>query len=128
MKKKLVTVAIAAMVIFLIYFFGTGFLKNGSVYIDDYAVSEDGSTITLDIGVAASAGYIRDVTVHQQEGGKLYLDCYAAFGGFNGSLGAKRRFTLPIEKDTAIIGIFRSANCYEEVLYKDADGHWKRHE
>lgn len=128
MKKKLMIVAIAAVTVFLIYFIGTGFLKNGSVYIDEYAVSEDGSKITLDIGVATSAGYIRDVTVHQQEGGKLYIDCYAAFGGVNGSIGAKRRFTLPIEEDTTIIGIYRSANCYEEVLYKDTNGVWKRHE
>lgn len=126
MKKKLMIVVITAVVVYLVYFIGTGFLKNGSVYIGEYVVSEDGSKITLDIGVATSVGYIRDVTVHQQEGGKLYIDCYSAFGGFNGSIGAKRRFTLPIEEDTTIIGIYRSANCYEEVLYKDADGGWKR--
>lgn len=127
MKKKLVIVVITAVVVYLVYFIGTGFLKNGSVYIGEYAVSEDGSKITLDIGVATSVGYIRAVTVHQQEGGKFYIDCYSAFGGFNGSIGAKRRFTLPIEEDTTIIGIYRSANCYEEVLYKDADGGWKRY-
>lgn len=128
MKKKLVIVAIAAVAIFLVYFIGTGFMKNGSVYINEYAVSEDGSKITLDIGVATSAGYIRDVTVSQQEGGKLYIDCYAAFGGINGCIGAKSRFTLPIEEGTTIIGIYRDKDCYEEVLYKDTDGSWKRHE
>lgn len=128
MKKKLVIVAIAAVAVFLVYFTGTGFMKNGSVYISEYAVSEDGSKITLDIGVATSAGYIRDVTVSQQESGKLYIDCYAAFGGINGSIGAKSRFTLPIEEGTTVIGIYRDKDCYEEVLYKDTDGSWKRYE
>ena len=125
MKKKIAIAVIAVLVVFLISFIGTGFLKNGSAYIDEYAVSEDGSEITLDISVASSAGYIRTATVHQQEGGKLYIDCYSAFGGFNGSVGAKNRFTLPLEEDTTIIGLYRNANCYEEVLQKDADGVWQ---
>lgn len=56
------------------------------------------------------------VTVSQQESGKLYIDCYAAFGGINGSIGAKSRFTLPIEEGTTVIGIYRDKDCYEEVL------------
>lgn len=30
-------------------------------------------------------GHIRDGTVHQQQGRKMYLDCYSALGGFHGS-------------------------------------------
>lgn len=126
MKKKIAIAVIAVLAVFLFYFIGTGFLKNGSTYIDEYAVSEDGSEITLDISVASSAGYIRAATVSQQEGGKLYIDCYSAFGGFNGSIGAKNRFTLPLEEDTTMIGIYRNTNCYEAVLQKDADGIWQR--
>ena len=59
-------------------------------------------------------------------GGKLYIDCYAAFGGINGRIGAKSSFTLPLDADTEMIGIYRNANCYEEILHKDADGSWQR--
>lgn len=125
MKRKIGIAAILILAIYLLYFFGTGFLKIGSAYISDYAVSEDGREITLDIGVAASAGFIRSVEIYQQEGGKLYIDCYSAFGGFNGSIGAKSSFTLPLDEDTESIGIYRNTDCYEEVLRKDAEGVWQ---
>ena len=107
-------------------FYRFGVLRNGSVYMDGYSVSGDGREITLDIGVAASRGYIRKAAVSQQYGGKLYIDCYSAFGGINGRIGAKNRFTLPLDADTTIIGIYRNANCYQEILHKDADGSWQR--
>ena len=81
MKKKMVIGIIVAVVLCGGYFIGSGFLRNGSVYMDGYSVSGDGREITLDIGVAASRGYIRKMEISQQMGGKLYIDCYAAFGG-----------------------------------------------
>lgn len=125
-KKKFIIAATVVLAIFLIYFLGSGFLKNGSVYIGKYSVSENGKEITLDIGVAASAGYIRKAVVHQQEGGKLYIDCYSAFGGINGSIAAKSEFVFPLAEDTTTIGIYRNENCYEEILHKDANGIWQR--
>lgn len=93
MKKKMVIGIIVAVVLCGGYFIGSGFLRNGSVYMDGYSVSGDGREITLDIGVAASRGYIRKMEISQQMGGKLYIDCYAAFGGINGRIGAKSSFT-----------------------------------
>lgn len=126
MKKKMVIGIIVAVVLCGGYFIGSGFLRNGSVYMDGYSVSGDGREITLDIGVAASRGYIRKMEISQQMGGKLYIDCYSAFGGINGRIGAKSSFTLPLDADTEIIGIYRNANCYEEILHKDEDGTWRR--
>lgn len=126
MKKKMAIGMIVAVVLCGGYFIGSGFLRNGSVYMDGYSVSEDGREITLDIGVAASRGYIRKMEISQQMGGKLYIDCYAAFGGINGRIGAKSSFTLPLDADTEMIGIYRNTNCYEEILHKDADGSWQR--
>ncbi len=129
MKKKaavaFTTIVIIIAVMLLIYFVGSGFMKNSSAYIGEYAISEDGREITMNIGVASSIGYIRKASVHQQGGGKLYIDCYSAFGGINGHIGAKTSFTLPLEEDTAIIAIYRNKNSYEEVLYKDIDGVWR---
>lgn len=122
MKKKFIITVIAVLSVFSVYFIGSGFLKSGSVYIEEYSVSEDGKEITMDIGVATSVGYIRKAVVHQQEGGKLYIDCYSAFGGINGSIAAKNRFTLPLNEDTTMIAIYRNKNCYEEILQKNSNG------
>lgn len=126
MKKKVTIGIIVAVVLCGGYFIGSGFLRNGSVYMDGYSISGDGREITLDIDVAASRGYIRKAAVSQQYGGKLYIDCYSAFGGINGRIGAKTALRCPLDADTTIIGIYRNTNCYEEILHKDADGNWQR--
>ncbi len=126
MKKKCILAVIVVLAVFFTYFIGSGFLKNASVYIDKYEISEDGREITLGIGTLASVGYIREAAVHQQEGGHLYIDFYSAFGGINGSIAAKNTFTLPLAEDTTMIGIYRNTNCYEAVLYKNEDGTWRR--
>ena len=126
MKKRLFVSLVIALMLAFIYFVGTGFMKNTSAFIDDYSVSADGKEITISVSVASSMGYIRDVKVHQQQGGKLYLDCYSAFGGLNGNIGAKDIFTFLLDEDTSIIAIYRNSNCYEEVLVKVADGTWQR--
>ena len=126
MKKKVTIGIVIVLVLCLGYFIGSGFWKNGSVYVEEYSVSADGRKITLDIGTASSAGYIRKMTVSQQQGGKLYIDCNAAFGGINGRIGAKSSFTLPLDEDTTMIGIYRKKNCYEEILHKDEGGTWRR--
>ena len=126
MKKKCLTAVLVFAALLACYLFGTGFMKNAAVYVADFAVSEDGSMITLNVGVGVSAGYVRKLAVHQQAGGKLYLDPYYAFGGFNGSLGARSLYTLLLEDDTTVIALWRNENCYEEVLRKNADGAWER--
>ena len=126
MKKKVTIGIIVAAVLCGGYFIGSGFLRNGSVYVKEYSVSGNGREITLDIDTAASVGYIRKMAVSQQMGGKLYIDCYAAFGGINGRIGAKNSFTLPLDADTTMIGIYRNKNAYQEVLHKDEDGIWRR--
>ena len=117
----MLAVLIAATAFYLI---APGFSKMGNVYIADYAVSEDGTEMTITVAVSTSIGYVRKVTEHQQQGGKLYLDCYGAFGGINGSWGAKHTHTIRIDADTGVIALYRSANCYEPVLIKDENGEW----
>ena len=125
--KKIIRMAVGILIVLsVIYFIGSGFTKNSSVYIDEYSISADGKELTVNIGVASSAGYVRKLAVHQQEGGKLYIDCYSAFGGFNGNIGAKHIYSLPLEENTDRIAIYRNANAYEEVLRKGADGKWQR--
>lgn len=123
MKIKKVILCVLSLIIILIgiWVIGTGFTKNSSVFIDDYSISNDGSIMKIDVGVGSSVGSIRKVNVHKQEDGKIYLDFISAFGGINGSIGAKSTFEIPIDKDCQEIAIYRSNNQYETVLKKDID-------
>lgn len=128
--KKPVRIAIIALAVIIalmtMYLVAPGFTKMGNVFIVDFSVSEDGSKMTITVGVSTSIGYVRKVSVHQQHGGKLYLDCYSAFGGINGSWGAKNEYTIQLDEDTEMIALYRSPNCYDPVLAKDANGEWQR--
>ena len=121
--KKYKKVAVTALLIFIAliasYVIVPGFTKQGNAYIADYSVSEDGTEMTITVGVSTSVGYIRKVSEHQQQGGKLYLDCYSAFGGLNGSIGAKREYVILLDADTEMIALYRFSDCYESVLQKD---------
>ena len=127
MKKpvRITIIALAVMIaLTAIYLVAPGFNKMANVYIVDYSVSENGTEMTITVGVATSIGYVRKISEHQQQGGKLYLDCYAAFGGINGSWGAKNEYTIQLDDDTEMIAIYRSPNCYDPVLKKDENGIW----
>ena len=127
MKKKVFPVIGVILILALAYFWvSSGFIKNTSVFINDYTVSSDGKKITINVGVSASMGFVREVKVHPQQGGKLYLDCYSAFGGLNGRIGAKDTFTFLLSEDTSSIAVYRNSDCYETVLVKNADGLWQR--
>lgn len=127
MKKlsRIILIALAVIVVLsTAHLVAPGFAKMGNVYITDFRVSEDGSEMTITVGVSTSIGYVRKVSVHQQHGGKLYLDCYSAFGGINGSWGAKNEYTIQLDDDTEMIALYRSPNCYDPVLKKGEDGVW----
>lgn len=128
MKKSIKVFVIALITIVLLstvlYLMVPGFTKQESVYITDYTVSEDGKEMTIKIGVSSSMGYVRKVSVHQQQGGKLYLDCYSAFGGINGSWGAKSEYIIQLDEETEAIALYRNSDCYEVVLNKTEDDKW----
>lgn len=125
-RSQIIGIVLAVVIVIVgLYLLLPGFLKIGDVHLIDYALSEDGSEITLHLGVSSSAGYIRKVSVHQQHGGKFYLDCYRAFGGINGSIGAKNQFTIPLDADTETIALYRAQNAYDVVLERDEAGNWE---
>jgi len=125
-KNILAALLIFLLVLVLSYVLVPGSARRADTAIENYTVSPDGKTITLQVGVTSSAGYIRDLRIHQQEGGKLYLDAYAAFGGINGRIGAKDTFVFTLDEDTSMIALYRGAGVYEEVLTKGKDGVWAR--
>ena len=126
MKKTIIIFVGIVLVLGALYVLGSGFTKAGSAFIQDYAVSDDGTSMTITVGISGSVGYIRKVSVRQQEGGKLHLDCISAFGGINGSIGAKSEFVIPLDENTNMIGLYRNGNTYEEEIKKDASEEWNR--
>lgn len=124
MKKRIAILAGIVLAVLLTYFIVTGFEKNTSVFIADYTVSEDGTQMAITAWVASSVGYIRDVDVKREDGGMVKLTFYSAFGGINGSIGAKNTFTIPLDEYASTISIYRGADGYEDILVKDSDGMW----
>lgn len=109
------------------FLIGTGFQKRTDVVLGDFAVSEDGSEITLHVGVASSMGYIRNF---KDKGGGVkshYLTFYSTFGGLNSSFGSKKAFTLELVPDDTEIYFNRAGGGYELVLVKNEEtGEWIR--
>jgi len=124
MKRRTLTISAVIIIMAGVYIITPGYFKNGNADITDYSVSADGTEMT--IKVEASSGHIRKVAESQQHGGRLYLDSYYAFGGFNGTIGAKDEYTIQLDEDTEMIAVYRNTNCYEPVLEKNADGKWER--
>ena len=127
MKKRMLGIGAAIVVLIVSFFIGTGFMKRTDVVLSHYAIAEDGSAISLDVGVASSMGYVRGF---RDLGGGVkphYLTFYSAFGGFNSSLGASHSFVLALGKDDTEIYFNRPDGGYELVLIKNADtGTWER--
>lgn len=109
-----------------VYLLGTGLMKRTDVFIGEYMLSDDGEMMTVRAGVAGSMGYIRDVSV-RQEGERLCLVFYSAFGGLNGNWGAKDEFTFCVDSDVMEIAVYRGSGTYEVMLKKVPEtGEWAR--
>lgn len=131
MKNKIIRIFtiifVIAVMLSLFYFIGTGFGKRYDVVLDEYYVSEDGTELSFNVGIASSMGYVRR---YKDEGGGVkphYLKFYSAFGGLNGSWGAKNKFIIALDKEDTEIYFARPDGGYELVLQKNEEtGLWER--
>lgn len=99
MKKRIIAVIVILAVLVALFFIGTGFQKRMDVVLVDYSVSEDGTEITLDVGIPTSTGYIRGF---KDNGGGVkphYLTFFSTFGGINSPIGAEHSFQLELTSD-----------------------------
>ena len=108
MRRKVGIIILVGLCIPILWGIASGFSIQTSAYItDDFVVSEDGSKITFKVGVGSSMGYVRD---YKDEGGGVkphYLKFYSAWGGFNGSIGAKHEFVLELAPEDTEIYVYR---------------------
>ena len=54
MKKRIIAVIVILAVLVALFIIGTAFQKRMDVVLVDYSVSEDGTEITLDVGIPTS--------------------------------------------------------------------------
>ena len=127
MKKKIFLIIAVIAVLMISMLICTGFRKRTDVVLFDYSVSEDGGTISLEIQVASSMGYIRGF---KDKGGGVkphYLTFYSTFGGLNSSFGSINEIELELSQDDTEIYFNRPGGGYELVLQKDiAANEWMR--
>jgi len=124
-KKTAAIIGILFIALMGVHVIGSGFRKMNHVYISDYEVSEDGTQMTIYVGVPTSIGYTRKTSTTYKPDGTLCLDVYAAFGGINGSIGARSEFVIPLKDETYVIAIYRSKDYYEPVIRKSENGEWQ---
>ena len=125
LKNTLIFLLVFVVAELLIYFIGTGFIRNRYVAVEEFSVSQDGKEMTLSVSVPSSIGYIREVKT-ERYGAELRLDFYSAFGGMNGNIGAKKEYTITLDDDITVISVFRGESGYEYVLFRDWAGTWKK--
>ena len=117
MRKKIL-IGIIVLVIILIgsFIFLTGGART-DVFLGDYALSADGKTMTLKVGVSSSAGYIRKM---KRTSGSMnyYLTFYSTFG-INSKLGAKDTFEIELDDNVDEIYFYTGNKGYKLVLVKN---------
>lgn len=120
MKKKQMLILVFALIFAVVaaLFIGTGSTKRTDVYLVDYSISEDNSSIILNIAVAASMGYIRDCNV-KLDGFNKYITFYPCFGGFNSNIGEKNEFEIDIDPNCDEIYFYHGGGGYTLVLQKN---------
>ena len=108
---------------------GSGFDTRGDVVLGGFSEAADGGAITVEVDVASPMGYVRSAD-EVQTGDGLYVKFYSAFGGYNGSLGARDSFELTIPEDCREIYFYRDGQAggeYDLVLRRDnASSDWER--
>lgn len=126
MKKRMIFVLVALMIVNLIYLIGSGFRVREDVCLIDYIVPPYQDEMTIVVGVASSAGYTRAVKNVSDNPEKMQLQFYSAYGGINGSIGEQHRFVIDVPPECKEI-YFARHGTFELMLYRDEkSGAWNR--
>lgn len=125
MKKKIILLS-SLLMLFLIYFVGSGFRTMDNVYLVDYTVSPKQDEITISVSVMSSIGYTRAVKNVSDDPEKLELKFYAAFGGMNGSIGKQHRFVIDLPKECNEIYLYTFGSNRLTLVKNESTGEWER--
>ena len=125
MKRAVRYAAIGLAVILVCLFFARTVAVMDHVYIENFTLSPDGQTMTIQVAVGVSVGYTRSVTV-KDEGDALCLVFHPAYGGINGKIGAKSPFVIPLTDDCDRIYI-HTDDVFQRGLRRTSDGAWEHY-
>ena len=115
-----VIILVAIMVFHLVV---TGFTRRSDVFMLDYSVTEHTGVVTMQVGVMSSVGYVRSMENVSDDPTAAQIEFYSAFGGINGSWGARNVYTIqPGEQCKEIY--FRTYDGWRLVLEKNTSGEW----
>lgn len=126
MKKPLTIIAIIILLILGAYYIGLGFLPRTDVVVADFEVSEQEDEMTIYTYILSSAGYSRTVKNVSDDPGKMMLKFYSAFGGVNGSIGAKSEFDLPLSPECNEIYVLLYDDYRLTLAKNPTTGEWER--
>lgn len=126
MKKPLTIIAIIILLILGAYYIGLGFLPRTDVVVVDFKVSEQQDQMTIYTSIATSAGYTRSVKNVSDDPEKMMLKFYSAFGGVNGSIGAKSEFDLPLSPECEEIYVLLYDDYRLTLAKNPTTGEWER--
>ena len=123
MKKQITVIVILLLTVIGFLFFITGG-KRTDIILNDYNVSEDGSIMTINVGVASSMGYVRTLRV-KEDGDNMYITFYQTYG-INSRIGAENEFQIKLNPSCKKIYFYRGDAGYDLVLQKDNETQeWK---
>ena len=125
MKKKLSIIIVVLLLLGCAYYFGVGFLPATNVVVTDFEVSEQQDSMTIQTSIATSAGYTRSVKNVSDDPEKMMLKFYSAFGGVNGSIGAKSEFDLPLSPECQEIYVLLYDDYKLLIAKNPATGEWE---
>ena len=125
MKKIIIKVSLIIFLLGCIYYIGLGFLPRTDVVIADFNVSEQQDKITIYTCVLSSAGYTRSVKDVSDDPEMMKLKFYSAFGGVNGSTGAKSVFDLSLSPECREIYVMLYDEYKLLIEKNDVSGKWE---
>ena len=123
MKTRYIAIiGITIMIVLLVLSTGG---KISGIMILDYATSEDGSKMTLRVGVSSSIGYTRAMK-SKDVGDQKRITFYSTYG-LNSSLGAKSEFQIDLAPNIKEIYFDSGNGEYKLMLQKDEEtNQWHR--
>ncbi|WP_072851303.1 hypothetical protein [Anaerotignum lactatifermentans] len=125
MKKKLSIIVVILLLLCGGYYFGLGLIPATDVGISDFKVSEKQDQITVYTFVLSSVGYTRTVKDVSDDPKKMKLQFYPAFGGINGSIGAKYEFDLPLSPECKEIYVLLYDDYKLLIAKNPTTGEWE---
>ena len=125
MKKKLSIIVVILLLLYGGYYFGLGLIPATDVGISDFKVSEKQDQITVYTFVFSSVGYTRAVKDVSDDPEKMKLQFYPAFGGINGSIGAKYEFDLPLSPECKEIYVLLYDDYKLLIAKNPTTGEWE---